>query len=64
LRRAVRVNWPTPAERRFLIRDAIHPLIYQDARRAIAVAWVYIEADGANLRARREASRAAQGWQR
>jgi hypothetical protein len=65
LRRAVRQDWPIPDERRDGIIEEVSSLIDSDrARVAISVAWVYIEADRANLRARKAELRAEQERQR
>jgi hypothetical protein len=65
LRRAIRADWPIPDERRDGLIEEVSSLIDSDrARVAISVAWVYIEADRANLRARKAELRAEQERQR
>jgi len=62
LRYAIRHDWPVPPERWLVMRDAIFArLDSENARRIIALGWVAIEAQGANLRARREALQARPG---
>jgi hypothetical protein len=58
LRRAIRQDWPVPEERRQSLLDEVFPLIHRgDTRLAIAVAWVLVEAEAANMRAERELQR-------
>jgi hypothetical protein len=52
LRRAIRGGWPVPVERRGpIMEEVLAPLREGNApaRRAIALAWVALEADGHNL---------------
>jgi hypothetical protein len=61
LRRAIREGWPVPEERRPGIIAEVSPLIgAEQARVAIAAAWVFLEADHANLREAARAQRCAR----
>jgi hypothetical protein len=55
LRQAIRQGWPVPEDRRAGIMAELATLIRAERRRAaIAVAWVFLDAHEANMRAERE----------
>ena len=50
LRHAIREDWPVPDERRPTIIDEVSQILQSgDIRRALAVVWVFLEADRQNL---------------